>query len=167
MYAVFLASLLTACLAVTGWLHALYLPHTDEAEGKALAANFLQYQKACQRACQAAVQEAGQEAFQEKAASGTLPDIRPYLPAGYARLGDWGMAVEGTADGCVLYVYGKKESQGPQRRLAVKDVWDLAKKQTGTGVKEGSILVPWNTALSQGISATIPEGAVVMAARIR
>lgn len=167
MYAVFLASLLAACLAVTGWLHALYLPHTDEAEGKALAANFLQYQKACQMACQGACQEAGQEAFQEKAASGTLPDIRPYLPAGYARLGDWGMAVEGTADGCLLYVYGKTESQGPQRRLAVKDVWDLTKKQTGTGVKEGSILVPWNTALSQGIAGAIPEGAVVMAARIR
>ncbi len=163
MYAVFLASLLTAFLAVTGRLHAMYLPGMDDAEGKALAANFLQYQKAAQRAVQAACQET----VQEEAATGTLPDIKPYLPAGYTSLGDWGMAVETTSEGSILYVYGSKGSSGTQRRLAVKDVWDLARRQTGTGVKDGSVLVPWNMALSKGLSGAIPEGAVVMTARIR
>ena len=162
MYAVFLASVLAAFLAVTGRMHAMYLPGTDEAEGMALAANFLQYQKAALRAAQdAAAKEPETEKDTE---AGTVPDIGPYLPPGFASLGDWGMTIETTADGTMLYVYGKEGgTKGTKNRLAVADVCRLARKQTGTGVREGNVLVPWNTALPAGI----PEGAVVMTARIR
>lgn len=162
MYAVFLASILAAFLAVTGRMHAMYLPDTDEAEGMALAANFLQYQKAALRAAQKAVAEEPETDTETEAVS--VPDIKPYLPAGFAALGDWGMTIETTAEGTMLYVYGKEGgTKGTQDRLAVADVCKLARKQTGTGVKDGNILVPWNTALP----ASIPEGAVVMTARIR
>lgn len=158
MYAVFLASILAAFLAVTGRMHAMYLPGTDEAEGMALAANFLQYQKAALRAAQKAVTE------ETETETVRVPDIKPCLPPGFAALGDWGMTIETTAEGTMLYVYGKEGGiKGSNGRLAVADVCKLARKQTGTGVKEGNILVPWNTALP----ASIPEGAVVMTARIR
>ena len=164
MYAVFLASILAAFLAVTGRMHAMYLPGTDGAEGMALAANFLQYQKAALRAAQDAAATEPETDKDTDTAAGTVPDIRPYLPPGFASLGDWGMTLETTADGTMLYVYGKEGgTKGTKNRLAVADVCRLARKQTGTGVKEGNVLVPWNTALPAGI----PEGAVVMTARIR
>ena len=156
MYAVFFASILAAFFAITDRMHAMYLPGIDDAEGMALAANFLQYQKAAQMAVQAA--------DLNEVAAGSVPDIRPYLPAGFSALGDWSMTIESTQDSTMLYVYGKEDgTKGTEGRLAVADVWELSKKQTGTGVKEGHVLVPWNIALPE----SIPEGAVVMTARIR
>ncbi len=152
MYTVFYTSVLAAFLAVAGMLHALYLPDRDTQAG-ALAANFLQYQRAAQTAALAA-QAAG--------SSGSVPDAASYLPPGYAALGDWGLKTEGS----VLCVYGKTGFKG-NRRLAVADVWELAGKQTGTGIKQGSVLLPWSASLPAGIAAAIPEGAVVMMTRLK
>ncbi len=174
MYVVFWTAILASFLTVTGMLHALCLPDSSGGEGMALAANFLQYQKAAQRAAaaqKAATQSATQAAPEtvqgtgagteaEAEAAGSTPDIRPYLPDGYEAAGDWGMTVETTAEGSILYVYG---TEGARRKLALADVCKLAKKQTGTGIKQGNVLVPWNMALP----GKIPEGAVVMATRIQ
>ncbi len=161
VYTVLYTAILAALLTAAGMMHALHLPGRDS-EARELAANFLQYQRAAQKAGLKAVQEAAQETVSGAGSDMSLPDPYPFLPPGYAALGDWDLKT----DGSVLYVWGKTGSSG-RTRLALKDVWELAKKKTGTGIKQGCVLVPWSAIIPAGIAAAIPEGAVVMLTRLK